>query len=71
MSKTQRILKQKDSIQESRDKEVRIVREFSKIDGVEGGLHLNMFEHDKPEDEDCICDLPEHAQYHIWKDLDA
>ena len=30
-----------------------------------------MFDHDKPEDEDCICDLPEQAQRHIWKDLDA
>jgi hypothetical protein len=38
---------------------------------VEGGLHLNMFDHDKPEDEDCICDLPEHAQSYLWKDLDA
>ena len=71
MSKTKRILKQENSIQESRDKEVRIVRDFSKIDGVEGGLHENMFDHDKPEDEDCICDLPEHAQSYLWKDLDA
>ena len=71
MSKTKRILKQEDSIQESRDKAVRVVQNFSKIDGVEGGLHLNMFEHDKPEDEDCICDLPQHAQNYIWKDLDA
>jgi hypothetical protein len=71
MSKTQRILKQKDSIQESRDKAVRVVQNFSKIDGVEGGLHLNMFDHDSPEDMDCICDLPEQAQRHIWKDLDA
>jgi len=69
MSKTQRILKQKDSIQESRDKAVRVVQNFSKIDGVEGGLHLNMFDHDSPEDMDCICDLPEQAQRHIWKDL--
>ena len=30
-----------------------------------------MFDHDKPEDEDCICDLPERAQRHIGKDLDA
>ena len=69
MSRTQRILKQKDSIQESRDKAVRVVQNFSKIDGVEGGLHLNMFDHDSPEDMDCICDLPEQAQRHIWKDL--
>ena len=71
MPRTQRILKQEDSIQESRDKEVWVVQNFSKIDGVEGGLHLNMFDHDKPEDEDCICDLPEHAQSYLWKDLDA
>ena len=71
MSRTQRILKQEDSIQESRDKAVRVVQNFSKIDGVEGGLHLNMFDHDSPEDMDCICDLPEQAQRHIWKDLDA
>ena len=69
MSRTQRILKQEDSIQESRDKAVRVVQNFSKIDGVEGGLHLNMFDHDSPEDMDCICDLPEQAQRHIWKDL--
>ena len=69
MPRTQRILKQEDSIQESRDKAVRVVQNFSKIDGVEGGLHLNMFDHDSPEDMDCICDLPEQAQRHIWKDL--
>ena len=32
------------------------------IKGKEGGLRLDMFEHDDPDDLQCICDLPAHAQ---------
>ena len=32
------------------------------IKGKEGGLRLDMFEHDEPDDLQCICDLPAHAQ---------
>ena len=36
--------------------------EGGSVKGKEGGLRLDMFEHDDPEDLQCICDLPAHAQ---------
>jgi hypothetical protein len=32
------------------------------VEGKEGGLRVDMFEHDDPDDIPCICDLPAHAQ---------
>ena len=40
------------------------------IYGAEGGLRMDVFDHDDPEDLQCICDLPEHSQNLIIEDLD-
>jgi len=40
------------------------------IKGKEGGLRLDMFEHDEPDDLQCICDLPAHAQDIIISESD-
>ena len=40
------------------------------IKGKEGGLRLDMFEHDDPDDLQCICDLPAHAQDIIMSEAD-
>ena len=36
--------------------------EGGSVRGKEGGLRVDMFEHDDPDDIPCICDLPAHAQ---------
>ena len=36
--------------------------EGGSVQGKEGGLRVDMFEHDDPDDLQCICDLPAHAQ---------
>ena len=36
--------------------------EGGSVQGKEGGLRVDMFEHDDPDDIPCICDLPAHAQ---------
>ena len=40
--------------------------------GAEGGLRYDLFDHDDPEveDEQCICDLPEHSQDLLWNDIE-
>ena len=40
------------------------------LEGVEGGLRYDLFDHDDPEDLSCICDLPQHAQDLLWNDID-
>ena len=32
------------------------------VQGKEGGLRMDMFSHDDPDDLPCLCDLPVHAQ---------
>ena len=36
--------------------------EGGSVKGKEGGLRVDMFEHDDPDDLQCICDLPTGAQ---------
>jgi len=38
--------------------------------GKEGGLRVDMFTHDDPDDLQCICDLPTHAQDIIISESD-
>tara|TARA_R100001480_G_scaffold147925_1_gene147038 strand:- start:30 stop:182 length:153 start_codon:yes stop_codon:yes gene_type:complete len=38
------------------------VLEGGAVQGKEGGLRMDMFSHDDPDDLQCICDLPAHAQ---------
>ena len=71
MSEKERVSEQEDSLQESLNQKIR-VSEGGPIQGTEGGLRLDMFEHDDPEFDEapCICDLPDHAQGIIWQDIE-
>ena len=40
------------------------------VQGKEGGLRMDMFSHDDPDDLQCICDLPAHAQEIIVSESD-
>ena len=71
MPESKRLSEQEDSFQESLNQKIR-VSEGGPIPGTEGGLRLDMFEHDDPEFDEapCICDLPDHAQDIIWQDIE-
>ena len=69
MRKKERYIEQDDSLQEQRDQALR-VKDGGAIEGVEGGLRLDVFDHDDPEDLQCICDLPENAQDYIIQDIE-
>ena len=69
MPKASRYIEQDNSLQESRDQKLR-VKDGGSIEGVEGGLRLDVFDHDDPEDLQCICDLPENAQDYIIQDIE-
>ena len=74
MSEETRYIKQNGSVQqrgqseeiESLSEEEQLaldtIIEGGSVKGKEGGLRVDMFEHDDPEDLPCICDLPVHAQ---------
>ncbi len=51
-----------DSLSEEEQLVLDTIIEGGSVKGKEGGLRLDMFEHDDPEDLQCICDLPAHAQ---------
>ena len=68
MQGQERQIKQDISLQGRRSTVVNIA---SKLEGVEGGLRMDMFDHDDPEDAPCICDLPEPMQDIIWSDINA
>tara|TARA_R110002020_G_scaffold236043_1_gene448328 strand:- start:2114 stop:2272 length:159 start_codon:yes stop_codon:yes gene_type:complete len=40
------------------------------VQGKEGGLRMDMFSHDDPDDLQCICDLPADAQDIIISESD-
>ena len=69
MQKNTRYIEQNDSIQKSTQQALR-VKNGGSIDGTEGGLRLNVFDHDGPDDLQCICDLPETAQNYIINDIE-
>lgn len=69
MPKASRYIEQTNSLQESTEQALR-VKDGGSIDGVEGGLRLDVFDHDDPEDVQCICDLPENAQDYIIQDIE-
>ena len=75
MQEEERILEQSDPVQEQREEAVR-VKNGGTIRGVEGGLRLDVFEHDLnseydfSEDECPVCELPEHAVKHIIEDIE-
>ena len=74
MRKEERIFEPDDSIQRRGVKNERFQNESlegGSIYGSEGGLRMDLFEHDDPdEDVPCICDLPEHAQDIIWEEIE-
>ena len=47
------------------------VLEGGAVQGKEGGLRMDMFSHDDPDDLQCICDLPVHAQDIIISESDS
>ena len=51
-----------DSLSEEEQLALDTIIEGGSVRGKEGGLRVDMFEHDVPEDLPCICDLPVHAQ---------
>ena len=69
MPKASRYIEQDNSLQEQREEALR-VKDGGSIEGVEGGLRLDVFNHDDPEDVQCICDLPENAQDYIIQDIE-
>ena len=40
------------------------------VQGKEGGLRMDMFEHDDPDDLQCLCDLPYAAQEIIYDEIE-
>ena len=64
-----RSIEHDNSLQEQREEALR-VKDGGSIEGVEGGLRLDVFDHDDPEDLQCICDLPENAQDYIIQDIE-
>tara|TARA_R100000152_G_C6730727_1_gene155434 strand:+ start:679 stop:918 length:240 start_codon:yes stop_codon:yes gene_type:complete len=76
MSQAQRIIEQINAIQESRDQALREVSGAG-LKGVEGGLRVDVFDHDAnseydfTEDDCTLCELPEHAQNLIIEDIES
>ena len=75
MPKASRYIEQDDSVQEYNESELNI-RNGGAIRGSEGGLRLDVFDHDAnseidfTEDTCSICELPEHAQNLIIEDIE-
>ena len=75
MPKASRYIEQNDSLQESIDQKLR-VRNGGRIEGTEGGLRIDVFDHDENSEydfteSDCsVCELPEHAQNNIIIDIE-
>ena len=79
MQEEKRYVEQDDSVQqggqEVEDSEedkmlLNTVRDGGAVQGKEGGLRMDMFSHDDPDDLPCLCDLPTHAQDIIISESD-
>ena len=84
MQEETRYIKQNDSLREGRGDQEQIDEDFVReqdliigtmldggpVVGKEGGLRVDMFTHDDPDDLQCICDLPTHAQDIIISESD-
>ena len=74
MSEETRYIKQNGSVQQrgqseeieplSEEEQIALdtIIEGGSVEGKEGGLRVDMFEHDDPDDLQCLCDLPYGAQ---------
>jgi hypothetical protein len=75
MQKASRYIEQDDSVQEYNESELNI-RNGGAIKGSEGGLRLDVFDHDAnseidfSEDDCSLCELPENAQRLIIEDIE-
>ena len=82
MSEETRYIKQNGSVQqrgqseeiESLSEEEQLaldtIIEGGSVQGKEGGLRVDMFEHDDPDDLPCLCDLPYAAQELIYDEIE-
>ena len=79
MQEETRYIEQGNAVQQRRHSEIDNEEDIQLLDtvidgqlikGKEGGLRLDMFEHDEPDDLQCICDLPAHAQDIIMSEAD-
>ena len=79
MQKEKRYIDQGNAVQQRRHTEIDDEEDVQLLDtvidgqaiqGKEGGLRLDLFEHDHPDDLQCLCDLPVHAQDIIYSESD-
>ena len=84
MQEKTRDIKQDDSLLEDGGEERQVDEEFLKeqdlmietmldggpVVGKEGGLRVDMFTHDDPDDLQCICDLPYATQEIIYNEIE-
>ena len=75
MQEKERYVEQGNSISEQQHEALR-VKNGGSISGAEGGLRIDVFDHDENSEYDfsdyeCpVCELPEHAQNHIIEDIE-
>ena len=78
MSEETRYIKQSGTVQErgqtaeeiEKEKILNNFLEGGSLEGKEGGLRVDMFEHDDPDDLPCLCDLPYAAQELIYDEIE-
>ena len=84
MQEETRNIKQNDSLREGRGEQEQIDEEYAReqdlaietmldggpVVGREGGLRVDMFTHDDPDDLQCICDLPYATQEIIYNEIE-
>ena len=84
MQEKTRDIKQDDSLLKDGGEERQVDEEFAReqdlaietmldggpVVGREGGLRVDMFTHDEPDDLQCICDLPYAAQEIIYDEIE-
>ena len=78
MSEETRYIKQSGSVQQGgqtaeeieKEKILNNFLEGGSLQGKEGGLRVDMFEHDDPDDLPCLCDLPYAAQELIYDEIE-
>ena len=78
MSEEKRYIKQSGSVQQGgqtaeeieKEKILNNFLEGGSLEGKEGGLRVDMFEHDDPDDLPCLCDLPYAAQELIYDEIE-
>ena len=59
-----------DSLSEEELLALDTIIEGGSVEGKEGGLRVDMFEHDDPDDLPCLCDLPYAAQELIYDEIE-